>query len=314
MNRLEDLPKIAARQLGGLEADANILARAKQAAQARRAPRTLRLRPVVAVCAALVLCVAAAWTLGGEGWLSGVTAQPTPNILDSHSAGDDALNALEPRLSADIQPGAVSMGVGNQSGSGTLFADGSGSSFPLLTINGATYRMLISPDGISSSLLGDSLGTVNEFNVEPALGSGGIVSNTVSTGETVYAVSGMNGALVAANVNGSTRVFQRVSYAGTAIIGSETLADTLCDASDVAWIEWTGMGTVSDANAAQALMQTLLDYADYQNNGMSGSGSVRIGLCNGLTLQLLTDADTVSACGTWSCPEFFDAFRAALGL
>ena len=63
-------------------------------------------------------------------------------------------------------------------------------------------------------------------------GTSGMVSNVVARGETVYAISGMSGALVAAQVDGSTRVFQRVSYAGTAIIGSETLADTLCDPAD----------------------------------------------------------------------------------
>ena len=72
-----------------------------------------------------------------------------------------------------------------------------------------------------------------------------------------------------------------------------------------------GVGTVEDADA-QALMQTLLDNASYQSTGMSGSGSLHIGLTNGLTLQLLVGDDTVSACGTWSCPEFFEAFAAAV--
>ena len=46
---------------------------------------------------------------------------------------------------------------------------------------------------------------------------------------------------------------------------------------------------------------------------MSGSGSLHIGLTNGLTLQLLVGDDTVSACGTWSCPEFFESFHEAIG-
>ena len=33
---------------------------------------------------------------------------------------------------------------------------------------------------------------------------------------------------------------------------------------------------------------------------------------NGLTLQLLTGDDSVSACGTWSCPDFFEAFAEAV--
>ena len=36
-----------------------------------------------------------------------------------------------------------------------------------------------------------------------------------------------------------------------------------------------------------------------------------IGLNNGLTLQLLAGEDTISACGTWSCPDFFEAFMEA---
>ena len=182
----------------------------------------------------------------------------------------------------------------------------------LITLNGATYRLLVSPSAISSSLLGEELGSVTEFNIEPALGSGGVVSNVVSRGEKVYAVSGMNGALAAANVEGSLRVFQRVSYAGTAVIGRETLEDTLCSAEDVKWIEVSSLGRVSDSAKAQQLMETLLEYADYTGTAMSGSGSMQIGLKNGLTLQLLTGEDSVSACGSWSCPDFFEEFAEAV--
>ena len=204
------------------------------------------------------------------------------------------------------------MSAGSTSSHQTLFAQGQGQSFPLITMDGATYRMLQSPTGISSSLLGEELGQVTEFNVEPALSTSGMVSNVVARGETVYAISGMSGALVAAQVDGSTRAFQRVSYAGTAIIGSETLADTLCDPADVEWMELAGTGRISDVATAQQLMQILVDYADYQSTAMSGSGSLLIGLKNGLTLQLLVSDESVSACGTWSCPDFFEAFDEAV--
>ena len=128
-------------------------------------------------------------------------------------------------------------------------------------------------------------------------------------GETVYAVSGMDGALVAAPMSGVMRLFQRVSYGGRALIGNQNLRDTLCDPSDVAWMEMNGV-RVSD-QAAQSLMQTLLDDADYQSTAMTGSGQMQIGLTNGLTLQLLVDDDCVSACGTWSCPDFMAAFAQA---
>ena len=45
---------------------------------------------------------------------------------------------------------------------------------------------------------------------------------------------------------------------------------------------------------------------------MSGAGSLLIGLKNGLTLQLLVSDESVSACGTWSCPDFFEAFDEAV--
>ena len=75
---------------------------------------------------------------------------------------------------------------------------------------------------VSSAMLGSELGLVNEFNLEPALASGDIVSNAADPGAPVYAVSGMKGAMIAANIGGSLRVFQRVSYSGTATIGGET--------------------------------------------------------------------------------------------
>ena len=38
----------------------------------------------------------------------------------------------------------------------------------------------------------------------------------------------------------------------------------------------------------------------------------KITLENGLRLQLGVSGDTLMGCGGWSCPEFFDAFEAAL--
>ena len=161
-------------------------------------------------------------------------------------------------------------------------------------------------------MLGDELGAVTEFNIEPALSSGGVVSNAVSCGEPIYAVGESSGALVAANVDGVTRLFQRVSYAGTAIIGSETLADTLCAPQDVQWIAVEGVGRVDDPAQAEALMNTLYDLADYQGTAFSSGTSVQIGLKNGLVLQLMAGEDTLSACGIWSCPDFFEAFEQAV--
>lgn len=307
MKKLEQLPEIAARQLGGLEATPAMLARIKLKAAEERSPRKPAWKSIAALATAFVLLAAGAAT-----WQFLPKGTPSDGeLMHTRSAGMEARETEAP-AAADLPSGSITLSDGRKGSSGTLFASAENGVFPMLIVNGATYRMLTYPDGISNGLLGDSLGTVNEYNVEPALGSGSIVSNSAGQGETVYAIDGFSGALAAAKVNGSTRVFQRVSYAGTATIGNEGLGDTLCSASQVRWMTLEGAGTVEDADA-QALMQTLLDNASYQSTGVSGSGSLHIGLTNGLTLQLLVGDDTVSACGTWSCPEFFESFHEALG-
>ncbi len=313
MKRLDNLSEIASRQLGGLEATPTLLAKIRLEAADRREPRRMRavLRPALAVCAALVLCVAAVMTINPDGALI-VSPEPTQNVLDSHSAGSQTAPTAQPRTLGDVPKGVISMSAGRQSSGETLFADGNGSGFPLITLNGATYRLLSSPDAVSSSLLGDELGAVTEFNVEPALGSGGLVSNAIACGEPVYAVGDRKGALIAASLNGATRVFQRVSYAGTAIIGSETLSDTLCAAEDAAWIAIDGMGRVDDPAAVQSLLGILFELADYKGTAFSSGASMQIGLKNGLVLQLTANDDAISACGIWSCPDFFEAFEAAV--
>ena len=313
MNRLDKLPDIANRQLGGLEADTKLLCKIRlEAAERKEKPAMTRvLKPALALCCALVLCVGAVMTLNADN-SPVVLNNETPNVMmASRSAGPEAEEAAptaQPAALADVPKGSITMSAGMKRSGGSLFAQPTGSSFPLVTLGGATYRLLESPDAVSSAMLGDEMGAVTEFNLEPALGSSGVVSNVVSTGENIYAVGDMGGALVAAPVDGALRVFQRVSYAGTAVIGTETLRDTLCAPSDVKWIEVEGLGRV-EGETAQQLMEVLLDYADYQSTAFSGSVPMQIGLENGITLQLMTGEDSISACGTWSCPDFFEAFQ-----
>lgn len=310
MKALNQLPEVAQRQLGGLKADAQLLARIKiNAAEGKRYHTAPRWQAAVAICCALVLCV------GGVLWAmeptdDGVIIAQPDNLIDTHAAGSTVVTEAPPAI-GDLPSGSITMSGASSRNGGSLFVTGQGNSFPLITVNGATYRMLIYPDGISASLLGSELGLVNEFNLEPALGSGEIVSNIAGPGAPVYAISGMKGAMVAAKVDGSLRVFQRISYVGTATIGEETLGDTLCNPSDVEWMSLNG-STVS-GDVAQDLMRTLLSDADFHSTGISGSGSLQIGLRNGLTLQMLVGDDTLSACGTWTCPGFFQAFAEAAG-
>ena len=317
MKRLDNLSDIASRQLGGLEATPTLMAKIKLEAAETKQPRTFRaslrmaMRPALAVCAALVLCVGAVMTLSPDGGLTNVPP-PADNMLDTRSAGMESQPTVQPRMAGEMPQGSISMSAGIQRAGGTLFVQSDHAAFPLVTLNGATYRLLETPDELSSELLGEQMGMVSEFNIEPALSSGGVVSNVVACGETVYAVGENGSALAAANVNGSLRVFQRVSYAGTAIIGSETLADTLCAAEDVAWIDIAGMGRVEDSGDVLLLMNTLYELSDYTGTAFTTGASMQLGLKNGLVLQLMAADDAVSACGSWSCPDFFDAFRQAL--
>jgi len=109
-------------------------------------------------------------------------------------------------------------------------------------------------------------------------------------------------------------VFQRVSFAGAAALGGETLGDTLTASQNVTAMELTGLGIVDDAATAQTLLKTLLDDAQYENAsaGSDDTRSLLLRLDNGLLMQMMVGDDTVSACGTWSCPEFFDAYAAAM--
>ena len=110
MKRLENLPQIAQRQLGGLEATPVILAKAKlEAAERKSAHRSgAVLRPVLAVCAALVLCIGAVTAMNG-GEIPGLAPTATPNVLDSHSAGTQITPTEEPRMAGDVPSGAISI-------------------------------------------------------------------------------------------------------------------------------------------------------------------------------------------------------------
>ena len=74
-------------------------------------------------------------------------------------------------------------------------------------------------------------------------------------------------------------------------------------------LELTGVGTVTDPVAAQALMATLLDCAEYESSGsITSKKALLVELDNGLVLQMNVKGDRLAGCGVWSCPEFFEAF------
>lgn len=318
MNRLDRLPELAAKGLGGLKADGRMLGQIRLAAANSAVKSRARWQPVLLYAAAAAIFLAAA--LWGAPMLR-LTDKPgsqlSAEVLGSRAAGGTAQeNSTEWIRAMGAPAGNVSAGSSTTDAGGyrNLFAPERGGNFPLLLVDGAAYRMLISPTNMKDSLLGDPLGEVTEYTLEPALSTGeGMVSNIVNAGETVYAVKGMQGAMAAAYVKGGLRVFQRVSYTGTAVLGGETLADTLTGATHVVALELTGSGIVDDPAAAQALMQTLTDNAEYESAAV-GDGDKRsllIALDNGLLMQMMAGDDTLSACGTWSCPEFFEAYDKA---
>ncbi|MBE5804416.1 MAG: hypothetical protein E7316_07885 [Clostridiales bacterium] len=307
MKRLEQLPEITEKALGGLTAGQHLKLRIEKAAMKPQPQRRRVSAWVPALSCALVLTIAL-----GIG-IPALNAPPPENLITTQAAGQSGVNNEIALLDLNRNNVNIRQRIAD-AGENSLWASGDSGNFPLIGVNGKYYRMLTVPQSVSGSLLGKSLGSVAEFTTEPALsGTDVILSNAASYGSTVYAINGMGGTLVAAEVNGTTRVFQRVSFNGSAIRGSEDLSDTLQIAGHIVSMELTGTGSVTDSAACEALFATLADCASYESSGsLSGKQTLLITLDNGLAVQLNVKNDKLSACGTWSCPEFFEEFEAAV--
>ncbi len=323
MKRLEQLPEITDEMLGGLQGtqelkndilrDAQLIARGekvrrntpwKDAAQ-NRAHRARALRAVGALACALVIAVGV--MIGAPGLL-GKPAGSDP-LIDTQSAGDPLPLSGGQSVALDMPRGSIVISQRSKPAYRGVWEAAEGANFPLVCVDGRWYRMMSSPAALGAELTGERIGAVDTFTSEPALAQGGVISNVVPEGEAVYAVKGMNGAVVAANVNSALRVFQRVSYGNSALKGKETLADTLGGVQTIA-LELTGVGTVTDPAAAQKLFDILLKNAQLERAGGSETAqSLLIGLKNGLVLQMSVRDESLMACGTWVCPEFFEAFK-----
>ena len=234
-----------------------------------------------------------------------------PVSIDSIAAGGE--QAAPMTRMADVSGTARVRAAGGSSDS--LFASTSGD-IPLVAVNGAVYRMLSTPTNVESSLLGDAVGTVSTTTDEPSLAddsamTGGL-SNVAEAGQTIYAVSGVDvNTAVACEVGGNMRLFQRVSYAGKGP-GGHGLEDTFSVRGQVAELTLSGVGTLI-GDAANDAAAVLLDHATLKSADMSAKKqTLTATLTNGLKLQLGVSGDTVSACGKWSCPEFFEAFESGL--
>ena len=314
MNKLDSLDRlgpITDEMLAGLHADQRMKMRIREAAAAKAAPARRAHRALVPAlcCAALaVVCVGAVQM----GRLSAPIA-PTARTaqIETIAAGDGA-RLMETTL-ADLGDNArVGKAV---PGHTSLFASGD-KDIPLVAVDGAVYRMLTSPKTLSGSLRGGEVGEVCRRTDEPALASGeemrAGLSNVAGEGAAIYSLKGVNAATaVAAEVDGQMRVFQRVSYAGKGP-GEQTLEDTFDVRGKVKAAELSGVGTL-EGEAANAAIEVLLDHASLKSADASAKKqSLTVTLESGVKLQLGVSGDTLSGCGGWSCPEFFEAFEAAL--
>ena len=300
-DRLRELPEDAG--LKRIEADDMLRRRILKAAseQERKKPAPVRW---IAAAAVLVL---AAGIFTSVSLLNGRNNRNP--MLTSQSAGTAAsLESARESGLMDVHRGTVSIYSSDVPEYRSIWARGSGANFPLVAVEGRFYRLLTVPSEVKSGLLGEKIGTIAEFTSEPALSGAAAVSNVCPEGTEVYAVSGMKGAVAAAMVDGKMRAFQRVSFAGEALVGGETLADTL-RAGQIASLELSGVGTATGGDAS-SLWSVLCSGAVYVNASCAESGqSLLVKLSNGSTLQLAVSGETVSGCGTWACPDFFEAFR-----
>ena len=304
--KLDQLPQVAEETLGGLKADASLYMKIRQRAQAPARKPAFPLRRAVALACSLVLMI----TLGviGIGGFPG-DEKALPKIM-TQAAGTLPEGAV---LRAwDLPRGSISLGQpGSVPEYQGVWARASGGNFPLIRVNGAFYRLLSNPTSIDSSMLGGSLGSVEVFTDEPALDSTAqTLSNVVPAGTQVSQISGMQGTAVAAQLDGKTRVFQRVSFSGSALLGGEGLSSTL--QGSVVGLQLSGVGTVTDPGQVSSLMNMLLGESSYQSSSTrSTDQALLIQYSNGIVLQMSVKDNSLIACGTWSNPGFIEAFAQA---
>lgn len=302
---LRELPQQADAALGGLNATPFLKAKIDRAAEAKKhggARFTLpRWVPAMA-CAALVLVLTLTFLP--------MESQPQP-LIQTNALG--STEAPTGKLTSDLSKGSIFITKGTSApGYRSIWSDVNDGAFPLIGLNGKYYRMLTSPNQVDARLLGAQVASIAEFTTEPSLsGTDVTLSNIAASSTPVYSISGISAdTLVAAEVGGQMRLFQRVSFNGNALRGSETLADTLDIAGQVIAMELSSVGTVTDPDACAALFATLMGNASFESRGsISSRQALLIELDNGLVLQMAVKGDTLAACGVWSCPEFFEQFE-----
>ena len=304
---LRDLPAAADKAFAGLEATPFLKARIDRAINEQKNGKVRFALPkwVPALCCAAIVLVLA---------LVFVPMEQQPGTLINSGMLGDPTTPPASVLSADLGGNDVTISTNaSKPGYRNMWASVQDGSFPLIGVNGKYYRMMTSPKTVSNGMLDSQVATVSEFTTEPSLsGTDAVLSNAAAYGTAVYALRGVAASTcVAAEVDGHMRLFQRVSFNGNALRGSERLADTLAVSGKAVSLELSGVGTITDPAACDALLSTLLGSASYVSSGsLSSRQALLIELDNGLVLQMAVKGDRFAACGVWSCPEFFEEFEA----
>ncbi len=309
IDRLDELRPIADEMLGGLHAAPDGFRRVREAALAR-APRRKPARALVPALCCAALAVACVGALGLQRRQQGVV----PIATITAGGGNAAVTVIDDaKLYAALGEGAkvrAAVAPGH-----TLFAAGEGD-MPLVSTDEGVYRMLVSPASLEQSQIGEAVGEVAQVTEEPSLAGEEALdaglSNVAEAGSAIYAVAGLDSrTAVAARVHGAMRLFQRVSYAGKGP-GACTLEDTFSVRGHVEELTLSGVGTLT-GEAAQGAIDVLLSSATLVSADASQRAqTLTATLDSGLQLQLGVSGDTLCGCGSWSCPEFFEAFEAAL--
>ncbi|MDO5022209.1 MAG: hypothetical protein Q4E07_02575 [Eubacteriales bacterium] len=304
MKKLENLPEIADEMLKELEPDSFSWAKIVNEAAERQKPRRgFSTKRIIAFACSFAIVLFSGLTLYNN-------FKEDPRQIRTVAAGGK--NAPQ-MVALSVPRGSISLSNSKPSQNIGIWASGNGGNFPLIAAEGRYYRMLTNPTAIPSEMLGRNIGSVGIFTDEPALQNANaqVISNVVPQGSEVYAVSGMDGAVVAANVDGSLRVFQRVSFSGHALVGGENLISTLGNVKPIA-MRLSGVGTITDSDKISTLFATLRN-ADYLSaSAPSKPQKLLIEFENKLVLQLYADSDSLYACGSFSCPDFFSEFAQSL--
>lgn len=318
INALENLEPIANEMLAGLHADDDMKRRIRLAADAPKVRKTpvRAFAPAVCCAAAALLCVGLVFSRPDAVSVTHAvrtTDAPDAVQISTIAAGDGGALSGGTAMAA-LVPGAMVRASVNTSDD-SLFEDGTGD-IPLVAVDGGVYRMLKYPEAVDSAMLGEAVGSIAGVTDQPSLAGDDALaaglSNVAAEGAQVYAVSGLSSkTAVAAEVNGAMRLFQRVSYAGRGP-GGQGIEDTLDVRGKVEALELSGVGAVT-GEKANGVMDALLDNAVLvQADAAMGSQKLVITLQSGVQLELGVSGDMLTGCGGWSCPEFFDAFEAAM--